>query len=250
MLDKLNAMETTLRIPGTWPGLDGLRACLPVGYRITQQHLEMPDGTQIECALLPADKQFAGVFRGALRRPATQDEMQTIDYYRFNVCLMGPGGSLDAARTMLNAGAAIIRAGAGGVFIDNSGLAHGGSGWLEMAEDSGSDAASFAFVGIFRGRMKVWTMGMRVLGLPDLVMPRADADADQEAIIETLRSMAACDQAAGGIPIAAGHVLADERGPRYQVQAASPDSFPSDSPMHNPRGRLKLISYHSLARQN
>ena len=42
---------------------------------------------------------------------------------------------LEAARTMMQAGAALLRAGGAGVFIDNSALAHGGQQWLEMTED-------------------------------------------------------------------------------------------------------------------
>src|SRR5271170_6048004 len=88
----------------------------------------------------------------------------------------GPGGSMDAARTMMQAGAAMVRAGGAGVFIDNCGLAHGGQHWLEMTEDGGPDALSFAFVAIVRGRNDVYTIGMHVLGLRDVVMKRKDID--------------------------------------------------------------------------
>jgi NADPH:quinone reductase-like Zn-dependent oxidoreductase len=77
-------------------------------------------------------------------------------------------GSLEAARKMMEAGAAIVRAGAAGIFIDNCGLAHGGQHWLAMTEDASPDAVSFAFVSIIRGDTEVWTMGMHVLGLRDV----------------------------------------------------------------------------------
>ena len=138
----------------------------------------LPDGKQVEFGAMEADDQFAGIFRSSCRQPATDDELATVDGYTVNVLLSGPGGSMEAARTMMQAGAAMVRAGGAGVFIDNCALAHGGQAWLEMTEDGGPDAMSFAFVAIIRGEAEVRTMGMHVLGLRDIVMNRADADAD------------------------------------------------------------------------
>src|SRR5204862_5827913 len=132
--------------------------------------------------------------------------------------LSGPGGSMDEAGAMMQAGAAIVRAGGAGVFIDNSALAHGGQNWLEMTDDGGPDALSFAFVAIVRGRAEVWTMGMHALGLRDVVMKRADAEADGLDIVEVIRYLAR-----GEKPVQDGHVLADLTGPRFHV-------LPQDSP--------------------
>ena len=108
---------------------------------------------------------------------------------------------MQAARTMMQAGAAMVRAGGAGVFIDNSALAHGGQHWLEMTEDGGPDALSFAFVAIVRGKADVWTMGMHVLGLRDIVMKRADVEAGGFDIVEVIRYLAG-----GEKPIDDGHV--------------------------------------------
>ncbi len=243
--DNSDGIETILRIPGKWSGPDELNSRLPAGYRLTPQQLQTPDGSQIHFSCRQPDQQFAQVFRGSCRVPAKASELEIVDHYRVNVCLIGPGGSLAATRTMMAAGAAIIRAGAGGVFIDNSGLSHGASSWLEMADDGGADALSFAFVNIIRGKKDIWTMGMHVLGYPDLTMPRGEPNYDQETMIDTLRYVVA-----GLKPIGDGHVLADEFGPRYQVRAIDGDHFSPDSPMHNPFGRLKLISFRSLAEKN
>src|SRR5262249_59277817 len=118
--------------------------------------LSLPDGTRVEFGAVRADDRFAQIFRSSCRRPAEPDELAAVDGYRVNVFLSGPGGSLDAARAMMRAGAAVVRAGGAGVFIDNSGLAHGGQAWLEMTEDGGPDALSFAFVSIVRGRADLW----------------------------------------------------------------------------------------------
>jgi len=146
---------------------------------------------------------------------------------------------------MMRAGAAVVEAGGAGVFIDNCTLAHGGGHWLAMTEDGGPDALSFAFVAIIRGKAEVWTMGMHALGLRDIVMKRADVEADGFDIIEVIRYLARAEK-----PIDDGHVLADLSGPRFQAFTQPSSSERAGSPMHNPFGRLKLVSMREIAETN
>ncbi|HEX3315951.1 MAG TPA: hypothetical protein VHR72_13725, partial [Gemmataceae bacterium] len=179
------------------------------------------------------------------RQPATPEELATVDSYSANVLLSGPGGSLEAARKMMRAAASILRAGGAGVFIDNCALAHGGQNWLAMTDDGGSDALTFAFVAIVRGKSEVWTMGMHVLGLRDIVMKRSDAEGGFD-IIDVIRYLAASED-----PVDDGHVIADQEGPRFRAVAQQPGTeFPADSPMHNPFGRLKLVSIRDITEAN
>jgi hypothetical protein len=238
-------VEIALRIPGQWSHRGELIQRLPAGCRLTAEALILPDTTQVAFGAMAADDQFAQIFRSSCRQPATDDELATVDGYTVNVLLSGPGGSMQAARTMMQAGAAVVRAGGAGVFIDNSTLAHGGQHWLEMTEDGGPDALSFAFVAIVRGRADVWTMGMHVLGLRDVVMKRADAEADDFDIIEVIRYLSR-----GEKPIDDGHVLADLNGPRFQAFTQDSAEALVGSPVHNPFGRLKLVSLRDIAETN
>src|SRR5689334_16331935 len=119
MSESPQAVEVVLRIPGNWSHPKELIESLPAGYRLTPETLIMPGGTKVEFNPMPPDDQFAEIFRSSCRQPPTEEELEKVDGYTVNVCLSGPGGSLDAARTMMEAGAAIVRAGAAGVFIDN-----------------------------------------------------------------------------------------------------------------------------------
>src|SRR5437667_6698200 len=219
-----------LRIPGKWSHPRELIERLPAGWRLTAEALILPDTTQVEFGAMPADDQFAQIFRSSCRQPATEDELSTVDGYTVNVLLSGPGGSMQAARTMMQAGAAVVRAGGAGVFIDNSTLAHGGRDWLEMTDDGSPDALSFAFVAIVRGKTDVWTMGMHVLGLRDVVMKRADAEGFD--IVEVIRYLSR-----GEKPVNDGHVLADLSGPRFQAFTQESPRELEGSPLHNPFGR-------------
>jgi hypothetical protein len=245
MNQKPNAVRTILRIPGNWSDPDELFDRIPAGVQLTPESLILADGTEVEMTPMPPDNQFAQVFRSACRQPARDAELKIVNSYTVNIGLSAAGGSIEAALTMLQAGAAMIRAGAGGVFIDNSGLAHGGKHWLEMAEDGGHDAVSFAFVNIIRGRQDLWTTGMHVLGLPDLALKHSDPVGDTETIIELIRYVCR-----GEKPLGDGHIVAVENGRRFRAAATTSHSFDPPSPMHNPWGRLQLISMKEIAESN
>lgn len=235
----------TLRIPGDWAHPGELLERMPEGYRLTPESLFLPDGTEIEFNPMPPDRQFPQIFQGSCRRPPQENELAVVKRYTVNVGLTGPGGSIPSALAMMQAGSAIVQAGGAGVFIDNSALSHGGADWLALTDDGGPDAMSFAFAAIIRGREEVYTMGLQVMGFSDLLMRRADLEEDGDTIIEILRYV--CD---GSRPIGVGHILADEHGPRFQVVGQTTDDFPADSPMHNPFGRLKIISAKDVAEGN
>jgi hypothetical protein len=238
------AVRVKLRIPGTWASPRELVEQLPAGYRFTPDSLVLPDNRRVEFGAVDADDQFAAIFRSSCRRMPTDEERAKIDNYKVNVLLGGPGGSIEAAKTMMEAACAIIKAGGAGVFIDNCGLAHGGENWLYMTEEGSSDALSFAFVGIIRNEHEVWTMGMHVLGLRDLVMKRADVE-DGYDIVEVIRYVCAGDK-----PVDDGHIIADLSGPRFQAKAEPSQERFSSSPMHNPFGRLRLMSMKDIAETN
>jgi len=238
-------VTVALRIPGQWSHPKELIERLPAGCRLTGEALILPDKTEVGFGAMDADDQFAQIFRSSCRQPPAEDELATVDGYKVNLFLSGPGGSLESARTMMQAGAAMVHAGGAGVFIDNSTLAHGGRHWLEMTEDGGPDALSFAFVAIVRGQADVWTMGMHVLGLRDIIMKRADIETKGFDIVEVIRYLAQSDK-----PIDDGHVLADLDGPRFQAFTQDSPERLAGSPLHNPFGRLKLVSMRDIAETN
>jgi hypothetical protein len=48
-----------------------------------------------------------------------------------------------------------------------------------------------------------------------------------------------------------GHILMDESGPRFRAVAhPSPRDIPAGSAMHNPYGRLRLVSMKDAAEAN
>lgn len=243
MSDASTSVRIALRIPGPWSHPKELIERLPADCKLTPETLTLPDQTEVEFGAAQADGQFAQIFRSSCRNSPTPEELAAVDHYKVNVFLSGPGGSLAAARTMLQAGAAIVRAGGAGVFIDNSTVAHGGQQWLDLADDGGPEALSFAFVAIVGGKLDVWTMGMHVLGLREVIMNRSDAH--EFDIVEMIRYLTQSEK-----PVDDGHVIADLDGPRFRVYREDSKEFSAGSPMYNPFGRLRLVSMKDVAERN
>lgn len=246
------AIEIAFRIPGPWGHPKELLDRLPAGCRLTPESLSLADGTEVGFGAAPADNQFAAIFLSSCRNEPTPAEQKTVENYRVNAFLMGPGGSLESAHKMMEAAGALLHAGGAGVFIDNSTVAHGAEQWLAMTEDGSPDALSFAYVAIVRGEDTVWTMGMHTLGLRDIHMKLADMeekDQDGEGgfdIVDIIRYLARGDK-----PVADNHIIADLGGPRFRVYFDDgPQQVPQGSPMHNPFGRLKLVSIRDIAAGN
>lgn len=111
MTDTNQRLAVTLRVPGDWAHPGEMLERLPEGFRLTPDHLILPDGTKIEFVPMAPDRVFPGIFQSSCRRPASSDELAVVARYTVNVGLTGPGGSLESALTMMQAGAAIVRAG-------------------------------------------------------------------------------------------------------------------------------------------
>jgi hypothetical protein len=244
MNEPASSVVVDLRIPGQWSHPRDLIERLPEGCRVTPEALILPDGARLDLGFLPPDDHFPGIFRSSCRRPPTEEELATVDGYTVNVTLSGNGGSMEAARTIMKAGAAMVRAGGAGVFIDNSALAHGGELWLEMTGDGGPDALSFAFVGIVQGNQDIWTVGMHMLGLRDIVLKRADVENGFD-IVEVIRYLVR-----GGKPAGDGHILADMNEAWFSCCAEDGDPRMVGTPMYNPFGRHRLVKLRHTASNN
>ncbi|HEV3449159.1 MAG TPA: hypothetical protein VG099_31270, partial [Gemmataceae bacterium] len=84
--------------------------------------------------------------------------------------------------------------------------------------------------------------GMHALGLRDVVMTRADMETDDFDIVEVIRYLARSEK-----PIDHGHVIADLGGLRFQAFTQDSPERLVGSPMHNPFGRLQLVSMRDIA---
>jgi hypothetical protein len=230
------APEVTLRIPGAWSRPEEFYEGLPRGCRCTEQGLVLHDGTEFELNILPADGQFPEIFAGACPKLPTGTERELIENYKVNICLTSRGGSIAAAKRLMAGAAAVLTAGGAGVFVDNSGIAHGASDWMTLHDSADEGGVYWAFVTAVRSEEVVYSMGMHILGLRDATIP-STGNAEYDS--RTLHSFLGYS-AFSGATMRDGEVVGDAVLPTFHVNAQADDRCERDAPMFNPYGRWRL----------
>ncbi|WP_148073639.1 hypothetical protein [Bythopirellula goksoeyrii] len=237
----IDVPEVTLRIPGSWSGPEEFAERLPRGCDLTSDRLVLADGSSYELNALPADQEFAGVFASSCTKLPSETERKAIEDYKVNVCVTGRGGSIAAATELMAAGAAVIAAGGAGVFVDNSGIAHGASDWLTLRESADSGGVYWAFVSTVRANEELYSVGMHILGFREAIIPLTGND---EFDYRTLHSFLGYT-AFSGNTLHEGEVVGDPVLPTFIVHSEPYDRFPEHAPMYNPYGQWRLTPFNS-----
>jgi hypothetical protein len=233
---KAAAPEVTLRIPGVWNRPEEFYDNLPAGCRCTETGLVLTGGAEFELHVLPADEDFPGIFAGSCPKLPTEDEREQIENYKVNICVSGSGGSIAAAKQIMEAGAAVLTAGGAGVFVDNSGIAHGATDWLTLVDSADDGGVYWAFISAVRSETEVYSMGMHILGLRDAIIP---STGDAEHDTRTLHSFLGYS-AFSGATLHDGEVVGDPVLPTFCIRSQNDDRCPVSAPMFNPYGRWRL----------
>ena len=233
-----------LRVPGQWSGLDQFLGRLPSDSQWREPWLRVEDLPPVVLDWKPADKEFAQVFEISCRRPPLLDEIDRVQNYAHNACIQGIGGSLSAARHLLRAGGALIRAGGAGVFIDNGAISHGAADWLNLEKHCHEALAIFyAFVNITRSARGYTSYGMHIVGQADCFIQSNNAmdQAEDAAALRTMEDflrLAAREQRVW----TEDEEFHDENGRRFVLRAhAHVDWLKEHNPMWNPYGRWELV---------
>ena len=245
-------IEIALRIPGTWANEELLAQAIPSDCKLTGNSLVLADGSQVELYVRPRDRQFVDVFKASSRTDPTGQESESVRNYHLQVCLVGPGGSMQSAAAMMRSAIPILQAGGAGVFVDNSALSFGASHWRKMAGFCDADALTFGYVTIVRNGQDTYTVGMQVFGKPDLIMPTKSVGQEGSVIIDMMLKTATSDQS-----FDAGQQMDLPYARLFKVHKIIDDKSPVGSPMHNPWGRLEFSCdrieqpvYKSLSQRN
>jgi hypothetical protein len=230
------APKVTMRIPGGWERPEEFFENLPRGCRCTKDGIVIADGSAFELNALPADEEFPRIFASSCSKLPTESEREQIENYKVNICLSGPGGSIEAAKRLMAGVAAVMAAGGVGVFIDNSGIAHGATDWHKLLDSADDGGVYWAFISAVRSDTEIYSLGMHVLGFRDAIIP---ATGDSEFDSRTLHSFLGFT-AFSGAKLRDGEVVGDSVLPTFQVRSQADDRVPADAPMFNPFGRWRL----------
>jgi hypothetical protein len=233
--------EIIIGIPGRWKDRAALVKAIATrsgGYVFAggvMLNLATQEGFQVD--LGPTDPRVTEAFKLLSRRVLTKADMKRISEHTFMLYLIGPGGSVEAARSIMQAAAGLLNAGGDALKVETAGVVHRSKQWLRLAEDGSPQALFQAFVTLVGDTEgTIYTVGMHNLGLPDGIIsgedPTLAASLLQGLALYQLLSdrRLAPGHSFGLTPETAHHTL--ELGPSFHEE--------NDRFYHNPYGMWRL----------
>ena len=236
--------QITLRLPGTWASpreLADRLASADTGYALSIS--DQPDdfalvhsatGQRFPMGVSGPDGEIADLFADGGR--LSDEELEAVRDHDVKVFVSGPGGSVEAARAVLRAGAAVVRAGGLGVFVDNCGSTHSPTDWLELADDGGDGGVYWALVDLVGGRRLMYSVGMHCLGRRDVELPDPPDPGRGMYLLHTLLGYSY----RSGQTLADGDPVGPPDGPSHVLRHVPCDRFPPDTLFHNPYGVWRI----------
>jgi hypothetical protein len=231
--------QIDLRIPGPWKSPEELVESLrkaKTGYGVTAEgeFFHEKSGRKFLFSASAPDDEIASLFAHTGR--LSDGEVKALAAHKVKVHVSGPGGSAEAAKAVMKAATALIKAGGLGVFVDNSGNAHGVDDWLALAGDTQSGGLYWAYVSATGDRQTVWSMGMHCLGFRDAEVVGVPDRNAAGFLLHNFLGYAS----QSGIPICDGDPVGGESGPLFRAHARPCTRFKPGTPFHNPYGVWRL----------
>ncbi len=231
----------TLRVPGAWASprdLDERLRAADTGYALSLTDssdgsalVHTATGRRFKFDVAGPDAEIAEVFAGG--GGLTEAELAAIADHDVKVFVTGPGGSVEAARGVMRAAAALVRAGGLGVLVDNCGATHGPGDWLKLADDDQPGGVYWGLVSATGGADAVFSTGMHCLGFRDAEIP--DPPPDLRAAAYLLHNFLGYSYQSGATLVDGGP-LPGWDGPALDIRHADCDRFEPGTPFHNPYG--------------
>lgn len=232
-----------LRIPGPWDSPGDLADALDragTGYAPTEAGMlvRSESGASFVLSASEPDDDIADVFAGGGR--ITAEEVRAIRSHKVKVHLSTPGGSVEAARAVMEAAAALLGAGGFGVMVDNSGATHAPRDWLDLARDPDDPGGVYwAYVAATADAEEAYSAGMHCLGLRDAELPLRAVGGDRQAAGFMLHNFLGYTLQSG-IAVLDGDHLGDEQTALFRALAHPCSRFPPGTPFFNPYGVWRL----------
>lgn len=230
-----------LRVPGPWRSPVELREALERAgdeYEVVDNGLlHRASGRTFHAGTSPHDDEIHELFAHDGR--LGDEEIETIASHVVKIHVSGPGGSPDAARDVMAAAAALVRAGGYGVFVDNSGNSHGVDDWLALAGDTQPGGLYWAFVSVGGSREAVWSVGMHCLGFRDAEVRDGPSKEEMGYVLHNFLGYVY----QSGNPVHDGDALGDEEAAMFRARAHPCTRWEPRTAFHNPYGiwLLELI---------
>ncbi len=173
MTEPSTSARIVLRIPGPWESHEALAQAIEAhnsDAALSGNALRCRNQTA-RAELVEHDPDLRDAF-AQTGRLFSETDLAAIAAHRGAVYLIGAGGSLEAAREMMEFADALLRAGGLAVKVETAGVAHRAQDWLAQSarRETHVGALFIAYVALVASRGAVYSCGMHNLGFPDAIL--------------------------------------------------------------------------------
>lgn len=168
-----NPVDIVLAVPGIWLTRAEIVTSLARkgrGFRLAGESLvNSATGENFDLEIAGHDPELMESYIAVGRGQLSLRDFAALDNHTYTLYLTGPGGSLERARSIMDAAAALLWAGGLAVRVETSGAVHNVGQWLNCVRYQDSDIAALyhAFVILNQQENTVFSCGMHNFGFRD-----------------------------------------------------------------------------------
>jgi hypothetical protein len=207
--------------------------------------MNVASGTSWELELRPHTPRLVEAFTIANRGSIDEATIRAIAKHTFTAYIIGPGGSLDAARSIMSAAVGVLHAGGLAVKVESAGVAHSSEQWKALTTTADAEALYYAYVTMVgqEDNRTFYSCGMHNLGLRDAIITGNLTAYEAGSLLNTFLLYSLIEQP----QLVTGHTFSvDAQSPRYRLSTEACTIYPEDRLFNNPFGLWRLSPLQSL----
>lgn len=242
-MDEQNPVEIVLAVPGNW--LSRVEIVTAVarksrGYRLAGDELinnETQECFEIEVA--GHDPDLAEAFLMAAPDQLTPRDTAKLATHTCTLNVIGPGGTIEDARAIMDFGAALLRSGGIALRVESSGAVHSAEQWLNITryKNDGPTVLFDAYVVLTTLGDVIYSCGMHNLGLRDGVITIRNTPDEALNVLQAflLYLLDERPELREGTIFSTGL-----KTPRYRLKGEKCTAYPPGDLLYNPYGIWRL----------
>ncbi|HEX6605843.1 MAG TPA: DUF4261 domain-containing protein [Chloroflexia bacterium] len=238
-----NPPKIVLGIPGLWQTRSDFVEAMALNSKgfvfAGRTLLNIASRASWELELRAYTTRLVEAFTVANRGSIDEPTMRAIAKHTFTAYIVGPGGSLDAARSIMSAAVGVLHAGGLAVKVESAGVAHSSEQWKALTTATDAEALYYAYVTLVgQGDNRTYySCGMHNLGLRDAIITGNLTAYEAGSLLNTFLLYCLIEQP----QLETGHTFSvDAQSPRYRLSIEQCTVYPKDHLFNNPFGLWRL----------
>lgn len=206
---------------------------LMAGYIL--QHVEKDISFQVE--VYDHDPDLTAAFNYAGQDSFDDSLLSEIEQHTFTIYVIADVKGFEDIEDIIEAGAALLKAGGLAVKIETTGLAHSKDKWLDLIQDQDYFPVYSHFVNLIGDEKSYFSCGMKAVELPDVAIPSSTPIEEAAALLNNFNLYNLVESPS----FKNGEIFSmDENSPRFNVQLIPDDRYEEEDVFYNPFGILDL----------